>query len=62
MKLLILAFAILFHLNLLSCQFDYGYHNYAQFTAVLQQYANKFPSKAYLYSIGKSVKGMCASF
>jgi hypothetical protein len=41
----------------LNCKLDFNYHNYTQLTKVLQQYANTYPTKTYLYSIGQSVMG-----
>ena len=40
-----------------SCSLDFNYHNYTQLTQVLQKYANTYPTKTYLYSIGQSVMG-----
>jgi hypothetical protein len=42
--------------NLASSDLDFGYHDYASFTSILQSYAQKYPTKTYLYSIGKSVQ------
>lgn len=39
-----------------STSLDYVYHNYEQLTTILKDYAAKYPSKTYLYSIGKSVQ------
>jgi hypothetical protein len=52
-KIIILLFV------LTSCSFaalDFGYHNYVSFTSILKNYASKYPTKTYLYSIGKSVQ------
>jgi carboxypeptidase M len=35
---------------------DFVYHSYANLTSLLQGWAQKYPTKAYLYSIGKSVE------
>lgn len=36
---------------------DFNYHNYDQFTLVLKNYSQWYPTKTYLYSIGQSVQG-----
>jgi carboxypeptidase M len=36
---------------------NYSYHNYNALTALLNQYAVRFPNKTHLYSAGKSVQG-----
>ena len=36
---------------------DYKYHSYNDITNLLKKYASDFPSKTYLYSIGKSIQG-----
>ena len=43
-------------------QVDFNYHNYDQFTSLLNNYANKYPTKTFLYSIGKSVDGKSILF
>lgn len=35
----------------------FNYHNYDNLTRVMKSFAEKFPDKTYLYSIGKSVEG-----
>jgi len=35
---------------------DFGYHDYVSLTTLLQKYARDFPTKAHLYSAGKSVE------
>jgi hypothetical protein len=39
---------------------DFKYHNYAQITSLLKNYSSSFPTKTYLYSIGKNVQGSFA--
>lgn len=36
---------------------SFTYHNYNDLTKLMNDYASKFPTKTYLYSIGKSVQG-----
>ena len=36
----------------LMANLDFGYHNYASLTSILQSYAANYPTKTYLYSIG----------
>lgn len=35
----------------------FEYHNYTQFTKFLKDLTVKYPTKTYLYSIGKSIEG-----
>ena len=35
----------------------YGYYNYDELTTLLKNYASQYPTKTYLYSIGKTVQG-----
>lgn len=39
------------------CCLEYDYHSYDEYTQLLTDYANKYPNKTHLYSIGKSVMG-----
>jgi murein tripeptide amidase MpaA len=55
-RLLLLQIVYLL-INLSRGEFDYSYHDYATFTAQLKAYSVRFPTKTYLYSIGKSVQG-----
>ena len=53
----IVYFILLNCSSLIRGQFDYSYHDYVTFSAQLKAYAARFPTKTYLYSIGKSVQG-----
>ena len=59
MKTLTLKSILVFTFNiitLIKSDLDFGYHNYDSFTSILKNYASKYPTKTYLYSIGKSVQ------
>jgi murein tripeptide amidase MpaA len=51
----LLLLGILFIQRVRSISFEH--HNYTSMTALLKMYASQYPSKAYLYSIGKSIQG-----
>ncbi len=56
--ILLLTFA---NFNPIKTQLDFVYHDHAALTQILVNYSITFPSKTYLYSIGKSVEGSISS-
>lgn len=52
----ILVFYVILLSACLANSLDYVYHNYEQLTSILKDYSVKYPTKTYLYSIGKSVQ------
>ena len=51
-SLLILSF----HLKQSLCVLNFEYHSYDELTDILKSFIVNYPTKAYLYSIGKSVQ------
>ena len=35
---------------------NFGYHNYENFTAILKGFAQRYPTKCHLYTIGKTIE------
>ncbi len=48
----------LFRIIIAQSQIEYFYHNHNNVTDILTDFATKYPTKTYLYSIGKSVLGI----
>ena len=55
-QLITIFFNIILIIKSLSCSLDFNYHNHDSLTALLRNYTNNYPNKAFLYSIGKSVQ------
>jgi carboxypeptidase M len=58
LKLLLFHFLIIAKTRSLNHQnqLEFIYHNYEHLTNILKSYASNYPTKAYLYTIGKSVQ------
>lgn len=55
-KTLIGLFILLLSVCWASSSVDYVYHNYERLSSILKDYSVKYPTKTFLYSIGKSVE------
>ena len=54
-SIFLLILIVLINLKFLS-GLDYIYHDYNKLSSILREFAQKYPNKAYLYSIGKTVE------
>ena len=55
-KIVFLIFMIWLIKNEIYGQLSFGYHNYENFTAALKGFAQRYPTKCHLYTIGKTIE------